>query len=316
MRLARMLNRSFYIVQCDAQNKRTRSMTIFADKTGFLAAERLHKRCLINITLRLTVSERSVVPVLNRFLISSFWLITLSIPNMSFAFGGVVHSAQNAGDGSEGARGIIGATAITLVVALPFAVSGTTKGLQKQAKQDDAFYRRFRENPRGMMRDLRRLDGPHFDWVLTNHTEVKPIKYARFRCEISRKRDWYADVLNKAKSKKRADIIAIANYLKRAKRATENKGYLNRCLLYERYMQNPRRFERQLTQLYGGADYKWLKSEYLNAKSSRVLTCELKRKQKALKAAFKAMRDEGHSKIQNLSQILHKIRTKANRSCR
>ena len=228
-----------------------------------------------------------------------------------------MYSSQNGSDGSEGAQGILGATAVTLVVALPFATSGTTEGIKNQAKRDDAFYRRFRAKPRSMMRDLKRLDGPQFDWVLKNHTQVKPAKHARFRCEVFRRHQMYAHVLNKAKSKKRADIIAIANYLKRFKRASDSSSsYLSRCSLYERYALNPIRFERQLTQSYGGTDYQWLKSEYLNMRSNQVLTCELKRKRKALKAAFKAMRDQGHSKIEHLGQLLHKIKSKPNRSCR
>ena len=168
-----------------------------------------------------------------------------------------------------------------------------------------------------MMRDLKRLDGPHFDWVLKNHTQVKPSNRARFRCEVARKQEWYGDVLNKAKSKKRNDIITIANYLKRIKRATNNdSGYLNRCLLYERYALNPTRFERQLTQSYNGTDYQWLKREYLNMRSNRVLTCELKRRRKALKTAFEEMGAQGHSKVEKLHRLFQKIKTKPNRSCR
>ena len=167
-----------------------------------------------------------------------------------------------------------------------------------------------------MLKDLRRLDGLHFRWTLKHHTRIKPQEIERFRCEVIQNPDQYEMVLKKARSKKRSDILALASHLKNVKRRAEGgSNYLNGCLLYEKYVQAPSRFESELTETFSGQYYRWVKNKYLRSRSKEVLDCELRRRRSKLKAAFKALRQRRHAQIRVFTDLVNDIKRKPTRSC-
>ena len=82
-------------------------------------------------------------------------------------------------------RGMDHASMISVVLSIGSSVA-TTKGVNnKEEEKKDIFQQRFTANPRSMKRDLKRLNGPQYKWIISTLLNVKPSNQKQFRCKLN-----------------------------------------------------------------------------------------------------------------------------------
>ncbi len=239
----------------------------------------------------------------------------LIAPTPSIA-GGIVYTTENPGT----TGGSVGKSLIpfvfTTVIGLPFATSGTTKGLQNESKKEDAFYARFMANQRAMRKDLLRMNGAHYEWVLTNISVSKEDRL-RFRCQVSKKIKSLKRHLNAARSGKRSTVLAVRGFLKNQGRlAKDAMVFQSQCALYARYRSHPKRFRTQLTDSYSGADFEWTRTKYLSVRTPKRFQCALLERKKKLRQIFAKMAKQPLKHLEELHQELREVSTVRSESCR
>ena len=86
-------------------------------------------------------------------------------------------------DGSSKAMDIAGMLSVVLSIGSSVAI---TKGVKSNvAEKKDIFQQRFTANPRSMKRDLKRLNGPQYKWLISTLLNVKPSKRKQVRCKLN-----------------------------------------------------------------------------------------------------------------------------------
>ena len=166
----------------------------------------------------------------------------LLIPNTSFSFGGLVYSAQNgSGDVGSSSRGISDKDnlIITLGASLVGLIVGTFSKPNRENRRNrkiDIFTNRYLNSPRSMHKDLKRLRGKQFKWLMFNLLGISVDDHARFKCVVHLDQTTFEQYLKRAKSKKSGDIEELAWLLFEYRASTRNPRH--KCQLLDWYLKD------------------------------------------------------------------------------